>query len=182
MWASASLRAWLAAAIEAPGHARIIVPGGGPFADAVRAAQPVLGFDDAAAHRMAILAMQQYAQALASLEPRLPLLATEAELRASRAGIWLPWTLAGTTAELPASWSVTADSIAAWLAGRLGARGLALVKAATVPSPTDPASLAVSGIVDDAFPAWAARLTCPVHVLAADRPQELTALLSPPEP
>ena len=33
----------------------IVVPGGGPFADAVRASQAEIGFDDAAAHEMAML-------------------------------------------------------------------------------------------------------------------------------
>ena len=39
----------------------VIVPGGGPFADAVRNAQAEFGFSDEAAHRMAILAMHQTA-------------------------------------------------------------------------------------------------------------------------
>ena len=49
----------------------VIVSGGGPFADAVREAQAVLAFDDATAHRMALLAMHQTGLALAALEPRL---------------------------------------------------------------------------------------------------------------
>jgi aspartokinase-like uncharacterized kinase len=36
---AAELGGWLAALAEAPGPARVVVPGGGPFADAVRAAQ-----------------------------------------------------------------------------------------------------------------------------------------------
>ena len=48
------------------------------------ALQPALAFDDLAAHRMAILAMQQFGLALQALEPRLALAETEAELRAAR--------------------------------------------------------------------------------------------------
>ena len=40
--------------------------------------------DDLAAHRMAILAMQQFGLALQAMEPRLALAETEAELRAAR--------------------------------------------------------------------------------------------------
>ena len=37
----------------------LIVPGGGPFADAVRAQDDRLGLSDEAAHWMAVLAMDQ---------------------------------------------------------------------------------------------------------------------------
>src|ERR1700738_2303502 len=66
------LRAWLAAVVRGAGHV-VLVPGGGPFADTVRVAQPKMGFDDRAAHHMALLAMEQYGRALTSLEPRLVL-------------------------------------------------------------------------------------------------------------
>src|SRR4051812_7801139 len=58
----------LTACLAALGRLRgeiVVVPGGGVFADAVRAAQPRFGFSDRAAHRMAILAMEQYAVMLA---------------------------------------------------------------------------------------------------------------------
>ncbi|MGD9508809.1 MAG: hypothetical protein AB7X49_09705, partial [Geminicoccaceae bacterium] len=115
-----ALRPRLAELATMPGPPRIVVPGGGPFADAVREVQPRLGFDDLAAHRMAILAMQQYGLALQSLEPRLTLAQTEAELGTAHAAIWLPWAMAGLTAEIEPSWAVTSDSLAAWLATRLG--------------------------------------------------------------
>jgi aspartokinase-like uncharacterized kinase len=60
------LRPWLAA-IRAAAGGVVVVPGGGPFADAVRLAQTAMGFDDLAAHRMALLAMAQYGLALAGL-------------------------------------------------------------------------------------------------------------------
>ncbi len=53
------LRPWLAAIGAAAGRV-VLVPGGGPFADTVRSAQAAMGFDDLAAHRMALLAMAQY--------------------------------------------------------------------------------------------------------------------------
>ena len=50
---------WLAA-IAAEAGSIAIVPGGGPFADAVRSAQASIGFDDRAAHAMALMAMAQF--------------------------------------------------------------------------------------------------------------------------
>src|SRR5437763_974004 len=76
--------------LDAIGHCAgriVVVPGGGPFADAVRDAQPRMGFDDSAAHRMALLAMEQYGCALASLKTCFALAETRAEIgRALDAG------------------------------------------------------------------------------------------------
>ena len=166
---AASLRPRLAEIATMPGPPRIVVPGGGPFADVVRAMQPRLGFDSLAAHRMAILAMQQYGLALQSLEPRLALARTEAELRAARASVWLPWELAGLSREIGASWEVTSDSLAAWLAARLDARMLILVKSAPIePGEAAAAELAARGVVDPAFPAYARRLDAPIRIVHRD--------------
>jgi 5-(aminomethyl)-3-furanmethanol phosphate kinase len=79
---SGELAAWL----DAIAGARIpivVVPGGGALADEVRACQSRLGFGDAAAHRMALLAMDQLAWAVAGLRQGFDVGATEAELRAA---------------------------------------------------------------------------------------------------
>ena len=57
------IRDWLAA-IAAEKRRIVIVPGGGPFADAVRSTQASLGFDDSAAHDMALMAMAQFGRFL----------------------------------------------------------------------------------------------------------------------
>src|SRR5688500_18950677 len=88
--ASPGLRAWLTAFATEPRC--VVVPGGGPFADTVRRLQDEISFDDLAAHRMAILAMQQYALHLHALEPRLTLAETDEALR-SGGVVWLPWRL-----------------------------------------------------------------------------------------
>src|SRR5260370_34880614 len=67
---SEHLASWVAAIAGCAGDV-VVVPGGGPFADAVREAQPKIGFDDDAAHHMALLAMEQYACALAALNGTL---------------------------------------------------------------------------------------------------------------
>ena len=164
-----ALRPRLAELASMPGPPRIVVPGGGPFADTVRESQPRLGFDDLAAHRMAILAMQQYGLALQSLEPRLTLAQTEAELRAAHASVWLPWAMVGLDEDIEPSWTVTSDSLAAWLATRLGAELLILIKSA--PLPADQASaaeLARAGLVDPAFPAHARRFGGAIRIAHRD--------------
>ncbi|MEJ2125429.1 MAG: hypothetical protein P8Y47_11660, partial [Alphaproteobacteria bacterium] len=59
------------AAIAGAREAVAIVPGGGPFADTVREMQAPMGYDDRAAHRMAILARCQFAESITALNPRL---------------------------------------------------------------------------------------------------------------
>jgi aspartokinase-like uncharacterized kinase len=156
-----------------PGPGRIVVPGGGPFADVVRHLQQSLGYDDLAAHRMAILAMQQFGLALHALEPRLSLAESDPELRAARAAIWLPWRLAGLAPEIAASWDVTSDSLACWLATRVGASRLVLVKSASDLA-GDPEVWAKSGLVDQAFPRHAARFAGTITIRHRDEPLGLS--------
>ena len=160
------LRHWLERLATMPGPARVIVPGGGPFADAVRALQPALGVGELAAHRMAILAMQQFGLALQALEPRLGLAETDRELRSAMAVVWLPWRLAGRSTDLEASWDVTSDSIACWLATRLGAGELVLVKSAEIARDHDTDRLlSVPGLVDPAFAHYRQRFAGRVRIL-----------------
>ena len=152
------LTAWLAA-IAAGRPPVVVVAGGGPFADQVRAAQARIGFDDAAAHRMALLAMAQFAWALAGLSPRLRpagSLAAIADLRSrGLVPVWDPVPMAGAAEDIPQSWSVTSDSLAVWLAGRLGARAVIFVKRAPdVPRAPSAAALAKAGILDPTVPAY----------------------------
>src|SRR5262245_48351314 len=136
-----------------------VVAGGGPFADAVRDAQPAIGFDDRAAHRMAILAMAQYAEALASLDDRLLLADGDAAIAAAldrqRPVIWNPLPLAFDPA-IPHCWDVTSDRLAAWLCRRIAAPHLILIKQVErQPPPLTTEALAARGIVDRAFPEMA---------------------------
>ena len=129
--ASPLLRDWLDAIAEGAGHV-VLVPGGGPFADAVRTTQRALGFDDATAHTMALLAMAQYGLFLASRHAALlPAETPEAiadALRARRVPVWLPPRTLGPADGVLASWDMTSDSLALWLASRIGAPALLLVK------------------------------------------------------
>jgi dihydroneopterin aldolase len=148
------LGAWLDALGECAGRV-VLVPGGGPFADVVRDAQPRMGFDDETAHHMALLAMEQYGLALVSLRAGLRLAdsvaAIRGAVRARAIPVWSPRPMVRAADDIPASWEVTSDSLAAWLAGRIGAARVLLVKRVT-PALVDPEGLAAAGIVDPAFP------------------------------
>ncbi|SNB70529.1 hypothetical protein SAMN07250955_107223 [Arboricoccus pini] len=166
----AHLRPWLDQLARRAARPCLIVPGGGPFADAVRAAELIIGYDTLAAHRMAILAMQQMAMAFLSLQPALAALETMAEIQAlAGSGVWLPWNLAGRDPSIRPSWDVTSDSLALWLAHRLGAPNLVLVKSAALPEgQADVGSLIDAGILDTAFAGLAATYQGHIDLLHAD--------------
>ena len=216
----ARLRAWLARLASGNLGPCLIVPGGGPFADAVRTAQAALGFDDRLAHRLALDAMGRMAEVFCALEPGLGIVSAlpmpssaplpmdsrvpspvrerdrvrdencqeraphepphrrdlsgafstltptlsrtgEGARRASgevpRAHVWDPCALRAGHPDIPESWEVTSDSLALWLAAEAGAAACLLVKSAPAPRGSGPADWARLGLVDAAFPAFAAR-------------------------
>ena len=109
-------------------HPLIVVPGGAGFADAVRDADRRFRLRPATSHRMAILGMEQFGWLLGDLIPGAALGSDLARVRAGRTTVLLPAALP--LDELPASWDVTSDSIAAWVAGRVDAGRLVLLKEA----------------------------------------------------
>jgi probable H4MPT-linked C1 transfer pathway protein len=123
----------LDAIVERARHERVvIVPGGGPFADTVRAADREHGLPDETAHWMAILAMDQYAHLLAARRSRLALARSADDVRSAHVAglvpVIAPYQWLHRADPLPRSWSVTSDSISAWFARMLGAERLVLVK------------------------------------------------------
>jgi 5-(aminomethyl)-3-furanmethanol phosphate kinase len=107
-------------------HPLIVVPGGARFADAVRGADRCFGLRAATSHRMAILGMEQFGWLLSELIPGAELCADLARVSAGRTTVLLPAALP--LDPLPASWQVTSDSIAAWVADQAGAGRLVLAK------------------------------------------------------
>ncbi len=105
--------------VRASGRRALIVPGGGGFADGVRALDPPA----TAAHWMAVCAMEAYGWYLSSFG--LP--ATADVAVPAGPTVLLPYTALRAADPLPHSWDVTSDTIAAWVADRLDAR-LILVK------------------------------------------------------
>lgn len=178
---SPHLRDWLTLLAEEGGGRIVIVPGGGEFADRVRATQAGLGFDDATAHRLAMQGMEEYAKVLAGMEPRLAFAATEVQIQeclaADRVPVWLPLQMAGHAPEIPQDWSVTSDSLALWLARRLNAEALVLVKSVQLPEFKDVAELAAAGYIDAAFASFLRGYRGIATCLAVDQLDEIAALL-----
>lgn len=116
------------------GRARrlLIVPGGGPFADAVRAIDARVGLSDDTAHWMAILAMDQHAHLIVGRLAQSMLVTSALEIgraeSSARIPVLAPYRWLRDVDPLPHSWDVTSDSIAAWCAGAVGAPRLVLIK------------------------------------------------------
>jgi 5-(aminomethyl)-3-furanmethanol phosphate kinase len=107
-------------------HPLLVVPGGADFADAVRDHDRRFGLRAATAHRMAILGMEQFGWLLGDLIPGAERRTDVKAPGEGRTTVLLPAALP--LDALPASWEVTSDSIAAWVAGQVGADRLVLVK------------------------------------------------------
>ena len=149
----------------------LVVPGGGPFADAVREVDRRLRLPDDAAHWMAVLAMDQYAHLVAARLARGVVVEEPREiataLSAGHVPVLAPSRWLRRADPLPHAWTVTSDSIAAWVAGRVGARRLVLVK---------PPGATVGELVDAYFPR-----ALPAHVtpliVPADQEEALGSAL-----
>jgi 5-(aminomethyl)-3-furanmethanol phosphate kinase len=130
---SSELSAWLRIIESLSSNSNVvIVPGGGEFADSVRSLQKAHEFDDTTAHRMALLAMCQYGYLLSGMSPKLKIVEDVdvllSSLEKNNPLLWLPTLLFEDDSEIYASWDFTSDSIALWLATKLLATKLVLVK------------------------------------------------------
>jgi aspartokinase-like uncharacterized kinase len=149
----------IAAALVQGGGRAVVVPGGGPFADCVRREQGRIGYDDHAAHKMALFAMAQFGTLLISRDPRLvPATGPDGIQRAladKRVPVWLPLSLLGGNPAIPETWDMTSDSLAAWLAGQLKAQRLIFLKRAA-PRSTALPELVAKGVLDPLVPRFLA--------------------------
>lgn len=107
-------------------HSMLVVPGGGPFADAVRGLVHPLGLSDDVAHWMAIRSMDVHACLLA--ERLGATLVTRLHALPPECAVLAPYAWVREEDPLPHTWDVTSDSIAAWIAGRVQAPRLVLIK------------------------------------------------------
>ncbi|MEM5389464.1 aspartate kinase [Paraburkholderia phymatum] len=154
------LEEWLADLSDFGRGRVVIVPGGGRFAEQAREHQDIWRFDDVAAHNMTVLAMAQYALMMQGLCRQLLIAATDAQIRAAlhagRVAVWVPLDLLFQEANRLTSSDVTSDSLAAWLANRLNAERLVVVKSCEIEPSRSIEEYAALGIVDRSF----ARFTC----------------------
>ena len=134
----------------------VIVPGGGRFADRVRARQAEFKLDDVTAQVMAIHAMEQYAGVLCKLNSNLhPIVAideiNDVVNKKAAVPVWLPGKLLDGQPDIPVGWQVTSDSLALWFAKEINAQALILIKSA-INQTSDVNELAESGYLDGYFP------------------------------
>ena len=104
----------------------LVVPGGGPFADAVRAVDAQVGLADDTAHALALGAMDQLGALLAPLLPGAEPLAGLAAPR--RLGLLAAAPAFAGRPEIPESWAVTSDSLAVLAAAAIGGEEAVLLK------------------------------------------------------
>lgn len=150
----------------------LVVPGGGVFADQVRALQSEWCFDDRSAHVMAILAMQQMAILLQSRLPNFKLISGVDRL--SNDGermIWSPSVAELDAAAIPSTWDISSDSLAAWIAGVWDADELWVIKSAPIASGQTIAVLQQQGVLDQAFERYSQESSFVSHIInIADMP------------
>ena len=110
----------------------VVVPGGGPFADCVRAMQAPCRYDNATGHAMAVLAMEQYATLLEACCDVFISCAHREEInqaiKCGNIALWRPHYWVSRAEDIAKTWDHTSDSLAAWLACRLKAEGILLIK------------------------------------------------------
>ena len=81
--------------------------------------------------------------------------------------------------EVPASWDVTSDSLALWLARAIGAPHVLMIKHVQVPAGATVRSLVAQGVLDAAFPDFFEAYAGAVYVAG---PDDLPAALEPERP
>jgi aspartokinase-like uncharacterized kinase len=105
-------------------------PGGGNFADMVRNFDKTYGLSKTVAHKMALLAMDQFGLFLSDITPNSFVSHSFEKAKNSPSGtlpIFLPSRFIFRKDPLESSWNVTSDSITAYIAGMFHAKKLILV-------------------------------------------------------
>ena len=161
----------------------VVVPGGGPFADAVRAIQPQLQLSDHDAHGLALLAMHQIGLVIIRRHARFAPVASLDEitsaLAAAKIPVWNPFALQHDDTTIPADWTVTSDALAARLAERLGRAHVALLKSCAIPPDATLAALTSAGFVDPVFAKIVTRAGLTWRAFGAGDENRLAAVLNP---
>jgi aspartokinase-like uncharacterized kinase len=144
-----------------PGVRPVLLVGGGAFVDTVRRLDRLHHLGDAVAHRLAIQAMDLAAGILLFSLPGALVVDGIGVLDEEQSPGEMPVILTGPilyeledmqASPLPASWDVTSDTIAAYIAGQLKARSLVLLKSASLPPNATRDLAARLKLVDPFFP------------------------------
>jgi aspartokinase-like uncharacterized kinase len=147
--------------LHAPRERAILLAGGGASVDVVRALDRTHELESARAHELALHALDLTARILESLVPGTIVVNRIVELDRAWNTELTPVLAPRESisnfvqsghAPLLASWDVTSDTIAAWLAVALGADRLILLKSAPLPVFASRAEAARLGLVDPLLP------------------------------
>ncbi len=155
------------------GRSIVLVPGGGPFADAVRALDQKHRLGDEAAHWLALHSLTLAARFLEQLLPGAKVIEGLAAARnswmANRISILNVYRFArgdeSRPNHLPHTWSATSDSLAARVAIVAGADRLILLKSTNSSTGSDWAAAASAGFVDAVFPSAISSAKFPVEAV-----------------
>lgn len=160
---SPELPHWLDTLVKISDGKVLIVPGGSVFADAVREAQGISQVNDAVAHHLALLAMDQFGLLLAGMNAGLVTASSELEIAERgwqhRGIVWLPSHMVMADETIPQNWQVTSDSLSAWIANKINAEHLIIVKSAHLSDHAATVSVQTlkdAQLLDQAFPEFIA--------------------------
>lgn len=151
---------------DSPALRPVFIAGGGALADVVRAWDAALALGEQFCHELALETMSTTASLLAHRLPRGRVVDSFAAAEACwsrgerpvlNVKSWLAQNPASTD-DLPASWEVTSDSLAAWVALQWHADELWLLKSVDLPESMTIAEASAAGFVDRHFPRLAGRL------------------------
>jgi 5-(aminomethyl)-3-furanmethanol phosphate kinase len=92
--------------------------------------------------------------------------------------VWLPLDLLREGPDELTTWDVTSDSLALWLANRLNAERLVVVKSCAIDPELSLAQLSEQGVLDRRFATMAASATMPIQVLEHTALAEVSVQLS----
>ena len=156
----------------------LVVPGGGEFADTVRGIDREFRLEPGVAHKLAILAMQQ----------------TGVLIKEFFKGEILDCAALLDDKDLKASWDVTSDSIAAYVAKEMGAKRLVLLKdvdgvftadpkksknATLIPEMTvDELSGMESSCLDNEFPRFIGDLDAEIWIINGKHPERIKDIMN----
>lgn len=137
-----ALNAW----VDAQTEEVLLFPGGGEAADAVRSWDRIHELGEEPAHWLAIRSLSLGARFLHEIVPNLRV------VELPSAGILDPYPYFRTQSGPPQTWSVTTDSLAAWVALACIASKLVLLKSTDVPPDLSWKQASDAGFVDAYFP------------------------------
>jgi aspartokinase-like uncharacterized kinase len=145
------------------GRPALLVPGGGPAADAVRDWDRVHGLGDAASHWLAIRSLSLTAALLHRLLPGSVIVDSPRAAIEAGLGILDPFAFCRADDTLPHSWDVTSDSIAARAAVIGDASRLVLLKSIDILPGIDWPTVVANKWVDAYFPRAVVRAAFPIE-------------------